>query len=84
MNSLGAPGPFLSKHARQRCTEMGVEVDEVLAAVERWELRYPSPPEYGPDRMVSVAGRLAVVHTSTLDVVITVLWRGREGRAQAA
>ena len=60
---------------------MGVEENEVVATVQYPEVTYPSPSKYGPGRAVSVAGRLAVVHSVGDDVVvITVLWRGESGR----
>jgi hypothetical protein len=73
------PRPFLTRHALQRCREMGVERAEVVHALRSYVARYPSPAHYGKGRFVSVAGRLAVVHTATL-LVITVLWNGKTGR----
>ena len=75
--------PFITRHALQRCREMGVDRNEVVEAIVRFESRYPSHPSYGSDRHVSVGGRLAIVHTATLEV-ITVLWAGRESRGAAA
>jgi hypothetical protein len=82
--SVGPPGlrPFLSLHALQRCQEMGVSRGEVVDALADHEIRYPSGPEYGPGRYVSVRGRLAVVHSPTWEVV-TVLWNGRDAREAA-
>ena len=75
--------PFLTRHALQRCLEMGVSRGEVVATLLDYESRYPSDPKYGPNRFVTVGPRLAVVHTDSLEV-ITVLWKGREGRLVAA
>lgn len=64
---------------------MGVDENEIVDAVRYPEVTYPSPSKYGPDRVVSVAGRLAVVHSVGDDpVVITVLWRGESGRYPCA
>ena len=73
------PRPFLTLHALDRCRQMNVARGEVVSVLHDYETRYPSPASYGPDRFVSVGRRLAVVHTSTLEV-ITVLWAGRDGR----
>lgn len=77
-----APRPFLTMHALQRCREMIVTRGEVVEVLRQFEVRYPSPQSYGPGRTVTVGGRLAVVHTADLEV-ITVLWKGRQGRTAA-
>lgn len=71
--------PFLTRHALERCREMGVTRAEVVETLAGFDCRYPSPSHYGPDRYVSAHRRLAVVHTPDL-VVITVLWNGLSGR----
>lgn len=64
---------------------MGVGIDEVVAAVTEPALRYPSPPEHGPGRSISVRSRLAVVHTDEhATTIITVLWHGAAGRHDAS
>ena len=68
----------LTAHAQHRCDEMGVTADEVATSLTFPELTYPSPPRYGADRQISVAGRLAVVHRHHDG--ITVLWHRRDGR----
>jgi len=74
--------PFLTRHALQRCKEMGVTRHEVLDTLYRYGARYPSPESYGPNRFISVGGRLAVVHTRDLEI-ITVLWDALERRVAA-
>ena len=68
----------LSYHAELRCSQMGLTRDDVLSVLRSPQLTYPSPPKYGPGRMISVADPLAVVHRGSN--VITVLWHGRAGR----
>ena len=71
----------LSEHGFHRTREMNVGVDELVAAIDNPTLSYPSPPEYGPGRRVSVHGRLAVIHTDHPNpTIITVLWNGACGR----
>lgn len=69
---------LISAHAATRCLEMTVDADEVLGVIADPEITYPSHRSYGPNRFVSVRGRLAVVHCGT--DVITVLWRGKDHR----
>jgi len=69
-------------HALDRCKQMNIERKEVVSILFDYEVRYPSRGPHGTDRFITVAGRLAVVHTTTLEV-ITVLWAGREGRDAA-
>jgi hypothetical protein len=69
----------LTAHATERSTQMRLDLDEITATVRQPDLTYPSPPKYGPGRVISVGGRLAVVHSGA--TVITVLWRGRTCRA---
>lgn len=79
--SSASPRPFLTMHALDRCREMGVTRAEVVDALERFDVRYPSTARYGPGRFVSTRARLAVVHTATREV-ITVLWNGQTSREQ--
>jgi hypothetical protein len=58
---------------------MGVGRAEVVHTLSFYVARYPSPSHHGKGRLVSVGGRLAVVHTATM-LVITVLWNGKTGR----
>lgn len=69
----------LSIHAHTRCSEMAVPIDEVESVMRSPEISYPSPAKYGESRLISVGGRLAVVHSAD-GAVITVLWRGRDSR----
>jgi len=59
---------------------MGLTTAAVQTVVLQPEITYPSPPEYGPGRTISVRDELAVVHTADRQLIITVLWRGRTGR----
>ena len=69
---------LLTYHAQHRCSQMGLTIDDVASVLRSPQLTYPSPPEYGPGRMISVADSLAVVHRGP--DVITVLWHGRTSR----
>jgi len=68
----------MTRHAAERCEEMGLTEDDVEAALSYPEITYPSPPHYGPGRNIAVASRLAVVHNGP--TVITVLWHKRSDR----
>lgn len=59
---------FLSRHALQRCREMGLTRLDVVAVLDEPEVSYPA----GDERTMSIRGDLAVcwIH----DVVISVLW----------
>ena len=69
----------LTGHALARCSEMGLNNADIVETIRNPELTYPSAPRYGPGRMVSAKGSLAVVHTTT-GTVITVLWHGASSR----
>lgn len=77
--NTGANRAFICRHARERCLEMGVERAEVVRTLLRPVTTYPASDRYGPNRRISVGGRLAVVHTEDW-VVITVLWDGQTRR----
>lgn len=70
---------WISRHAERRMSEMGLEWEEVEAALEEPELTYPS--EF--TRRMAVRGRLAVAYDPADHVVVTVLWHRRNGRAAA-
>lgn len=72
---------LFSPHAVGRTTEMALPVAEVLAALNNPECSYPGRPSPAGDTRVAVAGRVAVVYAPDGNVVITVLWAGRESRA---
>lgn len=72
---------FLTRHARQRCIEMGLTRADVVVVLLDPETTYPSPPHYGPGRRVSTRGYLAVVHTDDFSV-ITVLWNRQCSRGE--
>lgn len=65
-----------SWHAQQRMAEMEVESADVAAVLDSPEVTYPSQRQHGAGRLISLGGRLAVVHNGQ-GVVITVLWRGQ-------
>lgn len=71
-----------ARHAIERLEQMGLDWSEVIEVVARPEIIYPSPRSHGPDRWISVGGRLAVVHRGC--VVITVLWRGQQTSDRSA
>ena len=77
--NAGPRRAFICRHARDRCLEMGIERAEVVDVLARPLATYPSPAWYGPGRLVSIGGRLAIVHTPDW-VVITVLWDGQTSR----
>lgn len=70
-------------HAVIRATEMALPVAEVLEALNHPECSSPGKPSPGGATRVAVAGRLAVVYATRDNVVITVLWAGRESRTAA-
>lgn len=74
----------LTYHASARMIEMGVDDDELLETLGYPSITYPSPPSYGPGRLIAVAGRLAIVHNPSTRTVITVLWHGRSDRSMAS
>jgi len=76
------PRPFLTLHALQRCRQMNIDRSEVVSTLRDYEVRYPSTGPHRDGRYITVARRLAVVHTTALEV-ITVLWAGRDGRDAA-
>jgi hypothetical protein len=69
----------LTGHARWRMGRMGVGEDEVALAVSDPEVSYASDVGRRGDERVHVRGRLAVV-VADGSRVVTVLWRGEEGR----
>lgn len=71
----------MTHHARHRTSEMCVEIEEVERTLTHPWITYPGAREHGAGRRVSVADRLAVVHTNdATPIVITVLWNGRSSR----
>lgn len=68
---------FLSLHALERMREMGIERDEVVHALDQPEVVYP----VREGRLGAIGGRLCVIIDD--DSVVTVLWRGLEGRHAA-
>jgi hypothetical protein len=62
---------------------MRVPDAEVVAVLRSPEAEYPSPARYGPGRKVVLGGRLAVVVAND-SAVLTVLWRSRTARHEAA
>lgn len=64
----------LTRHARERMTEMGVEEVEVYRVLVDPEVEYDQP-RYGPTRRMAQRGDLAVAYDSRNGAVITVLWR---------
>ena len=59
--------------------EMGLQWEEVEAALKEPEFTYPSEIT----RRMAVRGRLAVAYDPADRVVVTVLWNGRSGRDAA-
>lgn len=72
--------PRLSEHARTRALQMGLKTKEVKRAFRDHEADYPS--DTYPGCRIRVAGRLALPYDPATGVVITVLWRGLESRAE--
>ena len=64
-----------SMHAERRMREMRVSWTDIVEVLKNPEVTYPSPPSHGPGRLISLHGRLAVVHNGR-GLVVTVLWRG--------
>lgn len=69
-----------TRHARERMKEMGIERREVLATLVTPETTYRGGLGHPPDRAVALRGRLAVVYQVSTRKVVTILWRGEEGR----
>ena len=67
----------LSSHARQVSRARGVDVREVLEAIQSYERVYTSA-HFGPDRCVYLYRDLAVVVAPGSKTVITVLWNNPE------
>ncbi len=65
---------FLSRHALERVTQMGLNRARVVSVLEEPELTWPSHL----DRRVASAGDIAVVFDPGNAVVITVLWHVEE------
>lgn len=68
----------LSKHARERCEQMGVTEDQVIVAVLAPDVTYPGQADTG--RRVHVWGDLAVVVNPEKEHVVTVLWNKEVAR----
>ncbi len=63
---------FLKVHTLERMREMGVGREEVVAALDWPEVRYPA----SRGRFIARRGRLAICFRN--HAVVTVLWRGRD------
>jgi hypothetical protein len=75
---------LFSPHAVTRTMEMELSVGEVLEALHRPECSYPGRrSSAGGATRVAVGGRVAVVYAADDNVVITVLWAGKESRTAA-
>jgi len=72
---------LLTHHARRRIDEMGLELVEVMQALDDPAVTYPCRPCYERGRIVAVRDRLAVVHNPDARTVITVLWNGGDRRS---
>ncbi len=77
VNGLVYRGHRFSAHALERMKEMGVWSYEVVDAITRPELRYPT---YGGS--IFVRGRLAIVYNEDRKVVVTILWHQSESREE--
>ena len=76
--------PRVSNHARERVQEMRLDTAEALTVVERPEGEYPGRPSSdGRPTLIAVARQLAVVVAADRSAIVTVLWRGHEGRDAA-
>lgn len=73
----GYRGWRFSNHAQERIVEMSLTFDEVVDVLDAPVLTYPSGKRNGT--YTAVGGRLAVGYDETR-CVMTVLWRGKEGR----
>lgn len=73
----GYRGWCFTAHALGRMEEMGVAWRDVLAVVENPVLTYPASRLY-PGATVAVGGILAIPFRD--GKIVTVLYRGREGR----
>lgn len=67
---------FLTRHALDRITEMGLTRADVIAVLDQPEVTWTGTIT-GDERTVHVAGNLAVVTRD--DVVVTVLWHTEGG-----
>lgn len=70
-----------TRHARERMKEMKLDRREVQAALKSPEATYRGGLQHPPGRIVMLKGRIAVVCQIGTREVVTVLWRGEEGRA---
>lgn len=69
-------GWHLTPHARQRIHARGVRASDLIAALTRPEITYPTGP--GGSRTVLTHGRLAIVAHAKTRNVLTVLLRTEE------
>ncbi len=65
----------LSPHANLHLLPMQVTLDEIQAAYDEPEIKYPCDAKYGPGRQMHKRGRLLLVCGAD-DTVVTVLWSG--------
>lgn len=80
----GKPRWFLSRHALDRATQMGLDRARVVETLDEPEVAWPSHQ----DRRIAVRESLAVVFDPASHVVITVLWHteaewSRDPRSEA-
>lgn len=68
----------ISRHARDRMTEMGLTRRDVLAAVKHPDLTRPGHRDLR-DRQIVVGDDLVVVLAQRDRAIVTVLWRGCSG-----
>ena len=71
----------LCGHASPPAAEMGLDAEEVRHVLESPEVCYPGSTRHPGGRYVAVGGRLAVVYVPVTGTVVTILWRGAEGRS---
>lgn len=73
--------PGLTRHARERCAEMGISTKVAKRIVRYGEVAYPgTPSEHGPSMVVLWSGdpHYAVVATADRSLVLTVLFNTPE------
>jgi hypothetical protein len=71
---------FLTRHAQKRRKQMGVNEDQITAAVLDAETIYPGGSWHPEGRTCYQRGELVVVMCDETGEVVTLLWHGKEGR----
>lgn len=85
---LGQVGATLTQHSRDRVTELGFSIGEIVECLAHPEQSYPSGPDYPGDRRLYQRGGCCIVLEQTDRTIVTILLRRidrwEHGRHRAA